>query len=90
MQATLSKWGNSKGLRVPAQAVEELDLVVGARADITIDSSRRSITYTFEEPSSGYARSRRMTLEEFANGWDGDKVGEEWAGTDVGAEVIEE
>lgn len=89
MQATLSKWGNSKGLRVPAEAVEELDLSVGAKAEVTVDRDRGSITYTFIRLNPGYSRSRRQTLEEFAAGWEGGKVGEEWGGADVGAEVIE-
>ena len=30
-----------------------------------------------------------MTMEEFAAGWEGTKVGKEWGGSDVGAEVVE-
>ena len=88
MQATLSKWGNSKGIRIPSEAIEALDLVVGAKAEVTIDSEKSAIILTFRQPASGYSRSRKMTLEEFAEGWDGGRAGEEWAGEDVGAEMI--
>ncbi len=30
-----------------------------------------------------------MTMEEFAQGWSGEKVGEEWGGDDLGHEVVE-
>ena len=30
-----------------------------------------------------------MTMEEFAAGWEGPRVGKEWGGSDVGAEVVE-
>ena len=88
MQATLSKWGNSKGIRIPAEAIEALDLVVGAKAEVTIDSEKSAIILTFHQPKPGYSRSKKMTLEEFAEGWDGGKVGEEWTGEDVGAELV--
>ena len=88
MQATLSKWGNSKGVRVPAEAVDALGLRVGDRAEVTVDPERSAIILTFGEPRARYARGRRMTLEEFAAGWSGGKVGEEWGGPDVGAEVL--
>lgn len=34
-----------------------------------------------------YSRSREVSMEELCVGWDGVKVGEEWGGPDVGAEI---
>lgn len=89
MQTTLSKWGNSKGVRVPADAVNALGLSVGARASVEVDAAASTITLTFDQPHRGYARSAKLTMEEFAAGWAGGKVGEEPTGADVGGEVVE-
>lgn len=79
METTLSKWGNSKAVRVPVEACDELGLSLGDRAEVTVDA---------EHEERAYARTRRMTMEEFAAGWDGGKVGAEWSGRDVGTEVV--
>ncbi len=88
MQATLVKWGNSQGLRVPVEACEALGVSVGACADMQVDPATSTLTIRFEQPERHYARHRKMSLEEFASGWTGGRVGEEWGGPDVGAEVV--
>jgi hypothetical protein len=40
------------------------------------------------ETTPRYARKRVVSLEEFTSGWTGGKTGKEWAGADVGAEMI--
>ena len=89
MQATLTKWGNSQGLRIPVEACEALGIGVGTRAEMQVDPATSTITLHFERPQRRYARHRKMTLEEFAGNWTGGKVGQEWGGSDVGAEVVE-
>lgn len=89
MQTTLSKWGNSKGVRVPADAVSALGLAVGARASVEVDPARSAIVLTFDQPRRRYSRSAKLTMEEFAAGWKGGKVGGEAASTDLGSEVVE-
>ena len=89
MQATLTKWGNSQGLRIPVEACEALGISVGAHAEMQLDPANATLTLRFERPERQYARHRKMSLEEFASGWSGGKVGEEWGGCDVGAEVVE-
>lgn len=89
MQTTLSKWGNSKGVRVPADAVSALGLSVGARASVEVDAASSTITLTFDRPRHRYSRSAKLTMEEFAAGWKGGKVGGEPTGTDMGGEVVE-
>ena len=89
MQATLTRWGNSQGLRVPLEACNALGVTVGARAELQVDPATSTLTVKFEQPTRHYARHRKMSLEEFAAGWSGGKVGKEWGGPDVGAEVVE-
>ncbi len=89
MLATLTKWGNSQGIRIPSSTCELLGISAGARAEIEADPVTSTLTVRFERPTGNYARHRKMTLEEFAAGWTGGKVGQEWGGPDVGAEVVE-
>lgn len=89
MDAVLGKWGNSKALRVPSELCSQLGIDVGSVAKVTVNESARSLTFSFEAMHQAYSRSKRMTMEEFAAGWEGPKVGKEWGGSDVGAEVIE-
>lgn len=89
MRATLTRWGNSQGLRVPLEACNALGVTVGARAELQVDPTTSTLTVKFEQPTRHYARHRKMSLEEFAAGWSGGKVGKEWGGPDVGAEVVE-
>ena len=89
MEATLVKWGNSQGVRIPSQVCADLGVRPGSVAKVEVDVAHSSLTLTFEKPRRRYARTRRMTMEEFAEGWDGGKVGQEWGGPDVGAEVVE-
>lgn len=89
MDAILSKWGNSKALRLPSEVCGRLGVDVGSVAQVTVDDAARSVTFSFNQPKRKYAREKRVTMEEFAAGWQGGKVGEEWSGADVGAEVVE-
>lgn len=89
MDAVLGKWGNSKALRVPSELCSQLGIDVGSVAKVTVNESARSLTFSFEAAQRAYSRSKRMTMEEFAAGWEGPKTGKEWGGSDVGAEVIE-
>lgn len=89
MEATLVKWGNSQGVRIPSQVCADLGVRPGSVAEVEVDVARSSLTLTFEKPRRRYARTRKMTMEEFAEGWEGGKVGREWGGPDVGAEVVE-
>ncbi len=44
MQTTLSRWGNSLGLRIPKQLAVTLGLAEGARVELTADEDRIIIT----------------------------------------------
>lgn len=89
MEAVLSKWGNSKGIRFPSEICNELGIGVGSVARIEVNEADCSVTFTFTKNRNRYSRNRKMTLEEFVGDWEGEKIGEEWLGSDVGAEVVE-
>lgn len=44
MQTTLSRWGNSLGLRIPKEMAQRLGLNEGTRLDLTADDGRIIIT----------------------------------------------
>ena len=88
MKTTLAKWGNSQGFRIPKEVCELLGIGLGSEAQMTVDAPNQQVTLTFEQPKRKYHRSRKVSLEELCAGWSGGKVGEEWGGADVGAEVV--
>ena len=85
---TLSKWGNSQGFRMPKEVCELLGIVVGSVAEMRVDASNSQVTLTFPKAERKYRRNRKVSMEELCAGWDGGKVGQEWGGPDVGAEVV--
>lgn len=85
---TLAKWGNSQGVRIPKDICELLGVQVGSAVSIEADQARSEVILVFEKPGSRYQRNRRVSMEELCAGWSGEKVGEEWGGPDVGAEVV--
>ena len=89
MEAVLSKWGNSKGVRFPSEVCNELGIGVGSVARIEVNEADCSVTFKFIGGHNRYSRNKKMTLEEFVGDWTGEKIGEEWLGPDVGAEVVD-
>ena len=87
--ATLGKWGNSQALTVPSVICSEMGLVPGEKAEVEYDLATNSVTYRFNSEAKKYSRSKKMTIEEFAGGWTGEKVGREWGGCDIASEVVE-
>lgn len=88
MKAILSKWDSCRAVRIPSEVCAQLGIDAGSVADLSFDAETGVVTLAFEKPERRYGRSRKMTLREFAAGWSGDKVGEEWGGADLGAEVV--
>jgi antitoxin MazE len=79
MQTTLSRWGNSLGLRIPKEIATELGLAEGARVDIQADGDHIVISiprprYRLEDLLAG------MTPEAMHDAYD-------W-GPDVGREIV--
>lgn len=91
-EATLTRWGNSQGIRIPKETCGLLGIAPGARAEVSVDPAASTMTLRFErtEAPRRYSRARKRTLEELAEerGWDGERAGAEWIGADVGAEVV--
>ena len=88
METTLCKWGNSSAVRVPAEVCDELGISLGDHASIEVDPERATLVLRFERSGRRYARTRRMSMEEFAADRDGTRVGTEWGGPDVGSEAV--
>ncbi len=88
MTGTLAKWGNSQGIRIPKEVCELLGIRVGATANMEIDQAKSELILKFPRPEQKYSRSRKVSLEELCSEWNGEKIGEEWGGPDVGAEVV--
>jgi antitoxin component of MazEF toxin-antitoxin module len=84
--ATLTKWGNSQGFIIPKAICGAADFKIGDSAEIRVDEQGRIVVEHKVTPH--YARRRAVRLEELAAGWDGTRIGEEWAGFDVGAEAV--
>ena len=81
---TLCKWGNSQGLRIPKEMCDLLGVKVGASASIEADQVNSQLVIT----AHTYRLSRKVSMEELCANWSGGKVGKEWGGPDIGAEVV--
>lgn len=85
----LNKWGNGQGIRIPKDVCDSLGVKIGTRATLEVDEAENIISLRFDKEPAKYQRRSKMTMRELAGQWTGDKVGEEWGGPDVGAEVVE-
>lgn len=89
MNSTLSKWGNSQGIRIPKEICDLLGVGIGSSAKIEVDQAQSRMTVSFDVPERKYRRNRKVSLAELCGEWEGEKVGGEWGGPDVGAEVVQ-
>lgn len=62
--ATISKWGNSQGIRLPKSFCDQLGIAVGDRVDISLENDQIVI-----KPMVG-----RYTLKARLQSWDGTPV----------------
>ncbi|SMM97679.1 hypothetical protein SPONL_798 [uncultured Candidatus Thioglobus sp.] len=51
MQTTVSKWGNSAGLRLPKSMINQLYISTGDKLDIAIDKGRIVIESIKQQPN---------------------------------------
>lgn len=72
MDATLVKWGNSQGLRVPKEACDLLGIDLGAKAKMVVDSASSQLLITFEQPKRQFQRTRKVSIEELFEGFEGE------------------
>jgi antitoxin MazE len=79
--STVSKWGNSLGVRIPQEAAERLRL--GPGSPVTLEVGAESITIRPAHPR------KRWTMEKLLDGVTPEKVGGEFAwGPPVGREKL--
>jgi antitoxin MazE len=71
MNTTLTKWGNSQGFRVPREACDLLGVGLGAKAKMVVDSANSQLLLTFEQPKRKFRRTRRVSIDELFEGYDG-------------------
>ncbi|MEW6219537.1 MAG: AbrB/MazE/SpoVT family DNA-binding domain-containing protein [Thermodesulfobacteriota bacterium] len=82
MQATLRKWGNSVGLRIPAGLLAELHLSENSIVDLLVDNGRlivaparkRSWKYTLSELLAGVTEENSHPETD----WGGPQGDEAW------------
>lgn len=89
MDGTLAKWGNSQGMRISKDMCDLLGISPGTPYHAIADPATSSLVITFEPSPGRYHRNRKCSLEELCEKWDKGKVGKEWGGPDIGAEVVE-
>lgn len=79
MNATIQKWGNSQGIRLPKKILEYVNMSEGEEVEITTQDEAIIIKR---------AGGKRQTIQELFEGYDGDYTPEEvdW-GEPVGGEV---
>ena len=66
-----------------------LGIKIGSAAELSVDPANSQLVLTFLPPAKKYNRNRKISIEELCADWTHEKVGKEWSGFDVGAEVIE-
>ncbi len=79
-QATIIRWGNSQGIRLPKAVLQAAGMRTHDQVDINVQG--KTITLTLAE--------KKMTLDDLFEGYEGGYIfGEFDTGEDVGAEVFE-
>lgn len=71
MKTRLAKWGNSQGFRFPKELCKMLGVGLGAEAEIRVDAPKSQVTLTFAQPDKKFRRTRKVTIEELFEGYDG-------------------
>ncbi len=87
---SLARWGNSQGVRIPKDVCELVGAHVGDVVTMDVNEELGELTLRFSaaRQTPTFRRRRRVTLQELCEGYEGMRVGEEWDGPDVGAEVV--
>ena len=76
---TLTKWGNSQGIRIPSQLVAQLSLNIGDAFEICLEEGRIVLVPV---------KKKRKTVMERFREYEGDlQLGEEWDSGPVGREL---
>jgi len=82
MQTTITKWGNSQGVRLPKPLLESAHLLEDDIVEVIVKDDSIIIKKTEN-------KRRHRTLKERLAGFDGEYIGQEWdTGPSVGNEVF--
>lgn len=77
--ATLTKWGNGRGILLPKDMCDALDLSIGDAVSLVLDRANKTVK--LENPNA-------FTLSALMSGYDGPKPGEiDMPGESVGQEM---
>lgn len=89
MHTTVAECNDGAAAGIPEEACGEPGVAPGDAASGDVDGAARPLTPRFpKDDGRAYRRHRRMSMEEFAAGWDGGETETgEWGGADVGAEA---
>ena len=79
-ESRLSRWGNSLGLRIPQEGVDQLNLKAGQTVDVEVSNDRITI-----RPSR---RRRRYTEDQLLAGITPDRCGPDLIPDRVGRELL--
>lgn len=71
MKTTLVKWGNSQGFRFSKELCSLLGIGIGAEAEIEVDTAKSQVVLTFAQPKRKHHRTRKVTIEELFEGYEG-------------------
>ncbi|MBO6293965.1 MAG: AbrB/MazE/SpoVT family DNA-binding domain-containing protein [Selenomonas sp.] len=87
MEAVLSKWGNSLGLRIPSEIASSFKLRAGSRVSLTADGSQITLK-PINDIRTLFEAYYGKPLENITKDDVGDYEEIDW-GPDVGREVID-
>lgn len=78
---TLTKWGNSVGIRIPSNIIKEAHLAAGEKLDITVNKNGEVILMPLKNPHAGWTEQfnaiadagQNVTLIDLNNEFDKDE-----------------
>lgn len=89
MKVTIAKWGNSLGLRLPKQIVDQLGLVTGAQVDLDAKGTKLIAETRPGRQIPRYRLEDLVAEMKRLGGRDAEPPSVDW-GPDRGSEIIEE
>ncbi len=89
MKVTIAKWGNSLGLRLPKQIVEELGLAAGSQVELGREGSKLVAETNTLRQIPRYRLEDLVAEMKRLGGRDAEPESVAW-GPDVGSEIIDD
>jgi antitoxin MazE len=89
MKVTVAKWGNSLGLRLPKQLVDELGLAPGSQVELAREGTKLVAETSNRRQIPRYRLEDLVAEMKRLGGRDAEPETIEW-GADVGSEIIDD